>query len=283
MTAFFNVIGNFFSTVGTFCYNVLEWMNMGLLGKHYINIETCIKEARFDSISGYDIAYSVIAIILIIIAAYLLGSINFAILISGISYKQDIREFGSKNAGMTNMMRIYGKKAAAFTLIGDAFKAFLSCIIGYVIFGTPGAYFAGLFCILGHVFPIYYNFKGGKGVVTAGVTIFMCNPPVFLIIIVLFFLIVLFSRYISLGSVMCMLLYPIILERFVKLASGGTTTLPFPYLLCAMLMTFIIVAKHWTNIKRLLNGTENKFSFKKSVKTAKQQAAEGEQENSSEK
>lgn len=208
------------------------------------------------------------SVIIIMVSAYLLGSINFAIIISATQYKQDIRNFGSNNAGMTNMMRTYGKKAAAFTLIGDAVKAIVACFIAYLFIGQLGAYIAGIFCMLGHIFPIYYNFKGGKGVVTAGATIFMCNPIVFLIIITMFAIIVLFTKYISLASIMCMLLYPVLLHsldpvwlRMVVKGTHGSVGIPF-----AVIMTVMVVIKHWTNIKRLLNGTESKFSFKKSVK-----------------
>ena len=124
-----------------------------------------------------------LAFVAIILCAYLLGSVNFAIIISGKKYKDDIRSHGSKNAGMTNMMRTYGKGAAALTLGGDALKAVISCIIGYLVMGQFGAYAAGLFCMLGHVFPLYYGFKGGKGVVTAAATVLMTDPIVFLILI----------------------------------------------------------------------------------------------------
>ena len=205
------------------------------------------------------------SIFLSAIIAYLLGSLNFAIIISGRRYKEDIRSHGSKNAGMTNMMRTYGKSAAGLTLLGDALKAVVACLIGYATFGLMGAYISGLFCILGHMFPIYYRFKGGKGVVTSAVTILMCNPFVFLILFILFALIVLFTKYISLGSVMCMLLYPLILHR-INLLFGQ----PTPEFIYAILMTALVVLKHKENIKRLLRGEESKFSFKKSVKTADQ-------------
>lgn len=216
------------------------------------------------------------SVAVIIIAAYLLGSLNFAIIISGKKYRQDIRDYGSNNAGMTNMMRTYGKAAAGLTLLGDALKAVVSALIGYILLGQIGAYIAGLFCILGHVFPIYYKFKGGKGVVTAAVTILMCNPIVFLILFVLFVIIVLATKYISLGSVMCMLLYPIVLDRTDRFFSGADGS---PGVIFAVLMTVLIVFKHWTNIKRLLNGTESKFSFKKSVK-APEPTADNSEDNS---
>ena len=219
---------------------------------------------------GVKIAWIVASVVIISVCAYLLGSLNFAIIISGKQYKQDIRSFGSKNAGMTNMMRTYGKKAAGLTLLGDALKAMVSCLIGYAFIGQYGAYIAGLFCILGHVFPLYYHFKGGKGVVTAAITILMCNPFVFLILFTIFVLLVLFTKYISLGSVMCMLLYPIVLDRVERSRFLNDNPPPAsPYILFAVLMTILIVFKHWENIKRLFHGKENKFSFKKSVKTEK--------------
>ena len=208
------------------------------------------------------IVLSVLCYLVTIVTAYLLGSLNFAIIISGKQYRQDIRDFGSKNAGMTNMMRTYGKKAAGLTLLGDALKAMVSCLLGYALLGQMGSYIAGLFCIIGHMFPIYYRFKGGKGVVTAAVTILMCNPFVFLILFLMFAIIVLCTKYISLGSVMCMLLYPILLDRIDRWLFGGS-----PYVWCAALMTVLVVAKHWENIKRLSQGKESKFSFKKSVKS----------------
>lgn len=214
---------------------------------------------------------TVLCYLVTVVAAYLLGSLNFAIIISGKQYRQDIRNFGSKNAGMTNMMRTYGKKAAGLTLLGDALKAVASCLIGYLLLGQMGAYVAGLFCIIGHMFPIYYRFKGGKGVVTAAVTVLMCNPFVFLILFVMFVVIVLCTKYISLGSVLCMLLYPILLDRIDRWLFGGA-----PYVWIAALMTVLVVVKHWENIKRLSQGKESKFSFKKSVKTTTEENTEEE-------
>ena len=201
------------------------------------------------------------SVLIIIFSSYLLGSLNFAIIISGKQYKQDIRSYGSKNAGMTNMMRTYGKKAAALTMVGDMLKAVVSCIIGYLLLGLLGAHIAGLFCVIGHIFPLYYKFKGGKGVATAAMVILMCNPLVFAILLLLFVIIVLGTKFISVGSIMCVMLYPILLDRFDKWMFGGSFGVPF-----ALMITFLVVFKHWSNIKRLKEGTENKFSFKKSVK-----------------
>ena len=239
---------------------VIEFLLVGLVGK-YMGSWGQTTQVVVYALS----ALGVIAV------AYLLGSLNFAIIISAKQYNQDIRDYGSNNAGMTNMMRTYGRKAAALTLIGDALKAVVACSVGYLVLGQMGAYMAGLFCIVGHIFPVFYKFKGGKGVVTAGITILMCNPVAFLIVITIFLIIVLFTRYISLGSVMSVLLYPLILDRVDKLlpvwgvyentegSIGG---------IFAVIIAVLITYKHWQNIVRLFNGTESKFSFKKSVKKA---------------
>ena len=221
----------------------------------------------------------IISVAVVIIAAYLLGSINFAIIISGKKYKQDIRDHGSKNAGMTNMMRTYGKKAAGLTLLGDALKAVAACLVGYVLIGSLGAYIAGLFCILGHIFPIFYRFKGGKGVVTTAVAILMCNPIVFAILFLLFVIIVLFTKYISLGSVVCVMLYPLLLDSVSRIFTGH----PTPYVVFAMITAVVVVVKHWGNIKRLAEGKESKFSFKKSVKAPEEKTEQPVEENKEDK
>lgn len=243
-----------------------DFFSNGFVGKYYLqNIE-----------DQNATTFIIIAAAVIMICAYLLGSINFAIIISGKKYHEDIRAHGSKNAGMTNMMRTYGRSAAAFTLVGDALKAIVACLLGYTLVGQLGAYIAGLFCVLGHVFPIFYRFKGGKGVVTAFATVLMCDPFIFLILIFLFVLIVLLTRFISLGSILCMLLYPILLDRvtrFVSLVTTGAESTS-PYIIFTVLIAAVIVIKHWENIKRLSKGKENKFSFKKSVKVPEEETKE---------
>lgn len=219
---------------------------------------------------GLKIALIITLLAVCIIAPYLLGSMNFAIIISKVRYKSDIRSYGSGNAGATNMMRTFGKAAAGLTFLGDALKAFVAGMIGYATLGQYGAYIAGMLCILGHMFPIYYKFKGGKGVVTAAITILMCNPFVFLILLLIFIIIVAFTKYISLASVMCMLLYPILLDRVEKIMNGYTGA----YVLIAIANAAMIIFMHRENIKRLIAGKENKFSFKKSVKPKDQSKSE---------
>lgn len=195
-----------------------------------------------------------ISVILCIVIPYLLGSVNFALVISKIFYKDDIRNHGSGNAGMTNMLRTYGKKAAAGTLLCDLLKAVISVWLGLWFFGEIGAYIAGLFCVLGHIFPIFFKFKGGKGVATVAAMVLTLNPLAFLILFIIFVIIVATTRYISLGSVLCMLLYPAL-----TYALGGVG---FPTLFSFMVAA-IVVFMHRSNIKRLLSGTENKVSFSK--------------------
>lgn len=201
-------------------------------------------------------------ILLCMIPSYLLGSLNFALILSRRFFGEDVRQKGSGNAGMTNMLRNYGKGAAALTLLGDALKAVVSSLIGYVVFGVTGAYIAGLFCILGHMFPIYYRFKGGKGVVTTAVMILMLNPVIFLILLAVFLLIVLGTRFISLGSIMCVMIWPLILQR---MEGAGAPVL------MAMAIAALVVFMHRENIKRLLRGEENKVSFGKKKKPAEKE------------
>ncbi len=217
-----------------------------------------------QSSGNFQLILLIVGFVLCAVIAYLLGSINFAIIISEKNYGQDIRSYGSKNAGMTNMMRTYGKRAAALTLLGDALKAVLAGLVGYALLGQLGAYIAGTACVIGHMFPVFFKFKGGKGVVTTAVTILMCNPFVFLVLFVIFAIIVIGTRYISLGSVMCMLLYPFLLSGIDTWLIGGC-----PYVIFALLVAVLVIYKHKENIKRLREGKESKFSFKKSVSSDK--------------
>lgn len=231
------------------------------------------------SVPGGFIFYCVFFLLAGVIG-YLLGSINCSLLISKAFYKDDIRKHGSGNAGMTNMMRTYGKKAAALTLLGDALKGALSVFAGFLFCGTYSAYFAALLCTVGHAYPIFFGFKGGKGVVVTAVTVLCLNPLVFAILFLLFVIIVAVSKYISLGSVICMFLYPLLLSKLQGVMGGlvldtteilGTAIAPGYNMavLLACLNAAFVIWLHRSNIKRLYYGEENKFSFKKSVpKTA---------------
>ncbi len=217
-----------------------------------------------------DSEYLLIPMLLIVlvwmIASYLLGSINFSLLISKLAFKDDIRNYGSKNAGTTNMGRIYGRKFGAITLIGDAGKGIVSVLIARVMLGDNAAHLCGLCCMLGHCFPIFYRFKGGKGVATAGGVILAMNPLAGLVVIGIFIIIAFGMHYVSLGSIMGGLFYPLVLNGVTKIFTGrGPTALMS---ISAMVMALLLVARHHSNIKRLLNGTERKFYLKKKKEAA---------------
>ncbi len=204
---------------------------------------------------------------------YLLGSLNFGLIISRKKYNDDIRQHGSGNAGTTNMLRTYGKKAAIVTLLGDMLKAFVAVSIGYLVADTNlvattesgevirvidhyGAAIAGLFVMIGHMFPIFYKFKGGKGVATSGMVVLMISPISFAICFGIFVIIVVGTRFVSLGSCMALILYPIILGAFSN-GQNGTAQLT------SVLMALLVVFMHRQNLKRLAAGKESKISFGK--------------------
>ena len=209
--------------------------------------------------------------------AYFLGGLNFAIIISKYKFKDDIRRYGSGNAGMTNMLRTYGKAAAAFTLLGDMAKAVVSVLIGTLLAGEAGAYIAALACVIGHSFPCLYGFKGGKGIVVTASALLCLEPLVFLILFAIFVLLVASTKYLSLGSIMGMLLYPLLLNRLYPFVNGGMSE-GAVVAIVSILNTVLVVWLHRENIKRLMSGTENKFSLKKKDKFIK-----GEKKDSSDK
>lgn len=192
--------------------------------------------------------------ILLCLLTYFVGSLNFSIIISRNRFQDDIRNYGSGNAGTTNMLRTYGRRAAALTLGGDALKAIVSCAFGYAMMGYLGAYIAGFFCILGHCFPIYYRFKGGKGIVTVAFMVLMLDYRIFAILFVLFAILVLASKMVSFGSIVCIMLFPLILYKF----SG-----PGEPIIFAMLITILVVFMHRENIMRIFHGQESKIDFAK--------------------
>ncbi len=219
---------------------------MGLIGCYWKNI---------------PLIPSLLLVLIYVLIPYLLGSINTAIIISDKLYHDDIRKYGSGNAGFTNVMRTYGKKAALITFVGDILKTVLSIMIGWCVFGYLTAYIAGFACFLGHIFPVFYRFKGGKGIVCLTAMVFMLDWRIFLILFVLFIGIVLATKYISAGSVVCSMIYPLLLNR---MNDTGLRLIEF----VAMAIGIIIVVKHRENLKRIFNGTESKFAFKKSKKNA---------------
>ncbi len=193
-------------------------------------------------------------VLLCILLPYLIGSINPAIIFSRKIYHDDIREHGSGNAGTTNTLRTYGKKMAVFILLLDFLKAVIAVVIGSLLVSREiGGAIAGIFVILGHTFPVYYKFKGGKGVASLAGVVLMLSPISFAILLPLFIVIVLMTKYVSLGSVMCALLFPVIQFAFYPMHGWIT--------LSSIIIMAIIVFMHRENIKRLMAGKESKVSF----------------------
>ena len=212
-----------------------------------------------------------VTIVLCCLVAYILGSINFATIISGKKYKDDVRKHGSGNAGMTNMLRTYGKKAALWTLLGDIGKAVVAVLVGILLVGDPGGYFAGIFCIFGHAFPIFYGFKGGKGVACTAGVVLMLEPLVFLFMFIVFAGVFLMTKYISLASIMAMMFYPVLLSRFYAVGHqdmlGASQALPIHVSIISILMACFVIFLHRGNIKRLYHREERKTElFKKKKK-----------------
>ncbi len=193
---------------------------------------------------------------------YLLGSINTAVIVGKI-YGKDITSHGSKSAGLTNTLRVLGKTAALIVLAGDILKGIVACLIGlgigvYVQSGEGtdcvSLLAAGLGAVLGHNWPVYFGFKGGKGALTAVSVLFMLDWVIALICVGLFVTIVALSRYVSLGTISAAVFFVVI--SFLPVFGHG---LYFHAFTC--LMAFVIIFKHRENIRRLLSGTENKLSF----------------------
>lgn len=196
-----------------------------------------------------------ISLLLCGVVAYLLGSLNFAVILSKIFFHDDIRKYGSGNAGATNMVRTYGRKWGVITFICDGLKAAVSVLLSMLLMGEGGAYIAALFAILGHIFPVYYKFRGGKGVVVAAISILCLNPMVFAILVLLFLAIVSASKYISLGSIICAFFYPMLLNAFSRDKGFIATVI-------SVLLAVIVIFMHRENIKRLMSRTENKIGQK---------------------
>lgn len=205
-----------------------------------------------------------------VVIAYLLGSINFAVIFGSAFLKKDVRKMGSGNAGTTNVMRNAGFLPGALTFICDALKGYVACFIGKIIFdyittnsdvvwAEPiyGAYLCGLVCMLGHVFPVFYQFKGGKGVATSVGIFAVCSPIAIILGLAVFAVSTLLTKYVSFSSLLATVVVVIGSVIF-----RDTTVLAFPQIVLSFLMGCIVFLKHKENIKRLINGTESKVGRK---------------------
>lgn len=211
---------------------------------------------------------NLIILILIAVCCYLLGSLNFAIIVSNDLNKDDVRNHGSKNAGLTNMLRTYGKHEAFLTFIGDFLKGLVPILIikyslpysGLSEFLLPILYFSMFFIILGHSFPLYYGFKGGKGILTSAACLLAIDWRIFAIIISLFLVCLLLSKIVSLSSIVGAVAAGVSGTYFIFKDNSK-----YPVLSCLLLISIVIfvILRHKENIKRLIKGTENKLSVGK--------------------
>lgn len=204
--------------------------------------------------------------ILVGVIAYLIGSITFGVIISKIMAGFDVREKGSKGAGTTNVLRAVGKRAAALTLILDILKGVVAILITYAVGHIMNlesgeiallVQIAGLSVVIGHTFPIYFGFKGGKGVATAIGILITTNWEIGLICLIFGILIIALTRMVSAGSISASILFPVLIP-FLKdsfLVEGS-------YIVFGILMALLVIFNHRKNIKRILNGNENKLGQK---------------------
>lgn len=203
----------------------------------------------------------IMAVILTAAVAYFCGCFNGAVIASRFILKDDVRKYGSGNAGLTNFYRVFGPKYAALVLVSDALKAFVAVLVGAGLFRSfgmdpvLGKYWAAVFCLLGHMYPFMFGFKGGKGVLSGGVVVLMVGDwRIALVAWGGFLLLALLTRWVSLGSIWAGASFPVMtwivfhdqVLLVLGIISGG-----------------LLVWRHRGNISRLLKGTEPKFSFRR--------------------
>lgn len=215
-----------------------------------------------------------LAILLAAVFGYFLGSLNFAIIIVKIMKGKDIRTMGSKNAGLTNTYRCCGPACAVLTLIGDLCKGVFAVSLARMVTTALGAglspdndaqyigFIAGFFAIIGHIFPIYYHFKGGKGVLVGVSAFLVIEPRVFLALIIIFAVILALSKYVSVSSIIATAYAPIAIFLMSLVVDGCSFGRSLLYTVLCIPMAVVVIYMHRTNIERLRNGTESKFSFK---------------------
>ena len=188
---------------------------------------------------------------LLLIAAYLIGSIPTGLILGKAIWKKDLRQYGSHNIGATNAWRILGAKAGILIFILDFLKGQLGVLLGAWLFASPGAMVLGGFAaIIGHMFPIFLGFKGGKGVATALGVITALMPKVTAIVFIVWLVLTVITRYVYVASIVAAVLTPILAALFNE---------PLIYFLFALLAAVVIVFRHRENIQRLKAGRENKF------------------------
>ena len=232
-----------------------------------------------------QISRLILPLLLTAVLGYLLGSVSFSIILTRIFKNEDIRNHGSGNAGMTNVLRTVGKLPAVLTFILDFLKCVLSVTLGYLIvskaceaaglpesYAVVGKYAAGFACLFGHIFPVYFGFRGGKGVVTSAAMVLLLDYRVFIPTFITFAIVFLLKRIISLSSIVAVSLYPVYtflinfffdcelspLTKHGDMAISSVISLT----IASLLISMIVVIVHSANIKRLCRGEEKPISFK---------------------
>ncbi|MBQ8648957.1 MAG: glycerol-3-phosphate 1-O-acyltransferase PlsY [Clostridia bacterium] len=212
-----------------------------------------------------------ISAIITVIAAYLLGSINFAVIFSAVFVKKDVRDMGSGNAGTTNVMRTAGFLPGLLTFICDALKGFAACMIGKLIFdyiytatgaewALPiyGAYLCGVACMLGHIFPLFFQFRGGKGVATSVGIFAVCCPIAIVIGLAVFAVMTLITKIVSLSSLTATVTVVVLSVVFYN-----ENAALWPQAVLSIIMGAMVFLKHKENIKRLVSGEESKINIRR--------------------
>ena len=207
------------------------------------------------------------AYIIVALVAYLIGSVSFSVIISKKMAGFDVREKGSGNAGATNMLRSVGTKAAVLTLLCDALKGVVAIIFAIIVGAIAKnsdkallVQIAGILVVIGHTFPVFFNFKGGTGVATSLGVLLMTNWKIGLICLVFALVLMALTRMVSMGSVGAAVLFPV-LVLFIN--TNYTISDGSSYFVYSIILALIVAFNHRSNIQRILDGTENKISFKK--------------------
>ncbi|NLW39747.1 MAG: glycerol-3-phosphate 1-O-acyltransferase PlsY [Tissierellia bacterium] len=186
------------------------------------------------------------------LASYLIGSFSSAYVLGKVFLKKDIRNYGSGNAGTTNAVRVFGKKIGAITFILDMLKGVLAVYIGGRLLGYEGKIIAGIFAVIGHNWPIFFKFKGGRGIATSFGVLISLYWPIAILSFIFFIVVVAITRYVSLGSILCAILVPIL---------GILIKKPFDrlYVIATVILAIMAIFRHRDNIRRLMQGQEFKI------------------------
>lgn len=205
------------------------------------------------------IALYVTFLVGIAILAYLIGSANFGIIISK-AKGNDIRNYGSGNAGATNISRVFGMKTAILTFICDSLKTAIATLVGIVLVGSLGGFIAGFFTIVGHAFPAYFKFRGGKGIACLATLVFLTSPICFFVLLAIYLVLLFGFKMVSFASIMTTIIYPFMLSMI----NGYGLQI-----IVALAISLLVVFLHRENIVRIFNHEEPKINIGKKKNQAK--------------